>query len=255
MMDTNETEFPQYPPGFWRRIVLQPGSSWIGAALEDDMHRFHIRLDHDGERITAVHAKALRHPWTACPGAAPFIERELTGERLADVANRDPKEHCTHLLDIAILAAAHAGDTEATRFDMHVADRITGRTSGFLLKNGAERMRWLLEGTVIAGPERFAGFELRRLSQWKRDLPVREAEWATLLRRAIFVSGGRAFVPPPEEHAADQGPMRMGVCYNYQLPQAEHSTRTPNWRRDFSASPGEPLGDMDPEADFAALAD
>jgi hypothetical protein len=249
---STEPAFPAFPPGLWRRIVLQPGPGWIGAALEDDMHRFNLRLDHTGGRITAVYAKGLRTPWTACPGASELIARELAGEPLADVARRDPSQHCTHLLDLAIVCAAHAGDAEPLRFDMRVADRVDQRTTATLAENGAEKLRWRLEGTLIAGPEPFAGKDLRKLSQWKRELPAREAERATMLRRAVYISGGRQFAPPPSLHAADIGP-RMGVCYNYQLPQAEQSTRSPDWRQDFSGSDREPLEGLDPELELSAM--
>ena len=42
----------------------------------------------------------------------------------------------------------------------------------------------------------------------------------------------------------------MGVCFNYQLPQAETSRRRPNWHRDFSESGQEPLEGLDPAAEF-----
>jgi len=250
--------YPAFPPGLWRRIVLQPGQGskgggWIGGALEDDMHRFHIRIDHADGRITAVKASAVRHPWSACPGATGFIAKELTGELLADVGRRDPAQHCTHLYDLAILAAAHAGDTRPTRLDMTVADRIDGRTTATLSENGEERLRWQLDGTAIAGPPSSGiGRDLRQLSKWKGELPPREAEWATLLRRAVFVSGARQYVAPSLEQTAALNHGRMGVCFNYQMPQAKSSTRTPNWHRDFSMSGNEPLAGLDPASEFAA---
>lgn len=246
--------FPAFPPGLWRKIVLQPGDGWIGGALEDDMHRFHIRLDHAEGRITGVTAKAVRHPWSACPGATGFIARELTGERLTDVADRDPFQHCTHLFDLAVLAAAHAGDTAPTRFDMTVADRAEGRTTARLMQDGVEKVRWELDGTAIAGSGIHAGRDLRQLSRWKRELPPQEAEWATLLRRAIFVSGARQYVPPAGQQTAVMSEGRMGVCFNYQLPQAEHSTRNPDWHRDFSESGREPLEGLDPLLEFETMA-
>jgi hypothetical protein len=248
-MNLQASLYPSFPPGFHRRIVLQPGKGWIGGALEDDMHRFHIRIDHAGGRITAVSARAVRHPWSACPGATDFIARELTGEPLADVAKRDPFQHCTHLFDLAILAAAHADDTAPTRFDMRVADRVEGRTTAVLDQDGVEKLRWRLDGTMIAG----SGLDLRQLSKWKRDLPPHEAEQATLLRRAIYVSGARQHVPPPHNPTASESPERMGVCFNYQLPQAETSRRTPNWHRDFSESGDEPLAGLDAEAEFVSM--
>lgn len=248
-MTDPERASPTFPPGLWRRIVLQPGDGWIGSALEDDMHRFHIRIDHAEGRVTQVTAKAVRHPWSACPGATNFIATELTGERLAEVGRRDPAQHCTHLYDLAILASAHAGDTRPTRFDMRVADRVDGRTTATLAENGVERLRWQLDGTAIAGTDR----DLRQLSKWKQELPANEAEWATLLRRAVFVSGARQYIAPDLEQTAALNVGRMGVCFNYQMPQAESSTRTPSWHKDFSMSGIEPLGGLDPAAEFSAM--
>ncbi len=255
-MGTSPKDFPAWPPGLWRRIVLQPGrdghSRWIGGALEDDMHRFHMRFDHADGRIVAVKAEALRHPWSACPGAAPHIAGELPGALLTEVAARDPALHCTHLYDLAVVMAAHAGDAKPTRFDMRVADRVDDRTTAVLERNGVERMRWQLDSTAIAGGT-FAGRDLRQLSKWKRELPAEEAELATILRRAVFVSGGRQFMPV-SDRASDQGSFRAGVCFNYQPEQAAHSVRRKDWRTDFSESGVEPLGTFDPANAFAAMA-
>jgi len=243
-MSLDASAFPAFPPGLWRRIELDPHPGVIAAALEDDVHRFALRLEHDGARIVAVHAETIRAPWTECPGAAAHLAGELAGELLADVARRDPYQHCTHLLDVAILCAAHAGDAEPLRIDLRVADRVDGRTTATLAEDGIERMRWLLDDTRIAGPGDWTGRDLRRLSAWKGELSARDAERATLLRRAVFVSGARAFTPPPgNPTAAEQGEMRQGVCFNYQQPQASRSTRLADWRQDFSLSGGEPLAD------------
>lgn len=250
---TISTDYPQWPPGMWRRIVLQPGPGWIGGALEDDIHRFHLRIDHAHGRITGVKADALRHPWSACPGATEFIARELEGKLLEEVARQDPFRHCTHLIDLAIVCAAHAGDGEPTQFDMKVTDPAGERKAATLAENGTERMCWNLEGTTIAGPEPFAGRDLRKLSQWKHELTAGDAERATMLRRAVFISGGRQFVASPGLKAVDLGPGRMGACFNYQLPQAEQSTRTPNWLRDWSGSNSEPLAGLDAAAVFAEM--
>ena len=249
-MNSRSGIYPAFPPGLWRRVVLHPENDWIGGALEDDMHRFHIRIDHAGERITRVAAKAVRHPWSACPGAVNVITRELTGELLDDVGRRDPTQHCTHLLDLAILAAARAGDSRQTVFDMKVADRIKGHTIATLAENGEQVLRWRLDDTLIAG----TGRDLRQFSRWKQELPPREAGWATLLRRAAFVSGARQYVAPPLEQTAAMNAARMGICFNYQLPQAEGSMRKPSWQMDFSESGREPLEGFDAEAEFRAMA-
>jgi hypothetical protein len=254
----NEEDFPTYPPGLWRRIVLQPGSGWIGGALEDDMHSFRIRLDHKDGRIIKAYAKPVRTPWSMCPGAADHIAEELTGELLTDVAARDPLQHCTHLYDLAVLAAAHANDTELTTFDMHVADRIGatqlggGRSSGTLSVNGVEKMRWLTDGTEIVGPERFAGRSLKGVSRWKHEYTPEEAEWATVLRRAIFVSPARQYDPPFGKKAGEMGEFRRGVCYNYQAPQIDLSEPLfDKW--DFSMSGKIPLEGVDHLGEFTEM--
>ena len=76
---------------------------------------------------------------------------------------------------------------------------------------------------------------------------------ATLLRRAIYVSGARKYQPPANNPTAAESPERMGVCFNYQLPQAETSRRTPDWHRDFSECGREPLEGLDAETEFASM--
>jgi len=244
--------FPEFPPGFWRRILLQPGPGWIGGALEDDMHCFHLRLEHDGARVTKVAARAVRHPWTGCAGAPAHLAGKLTDAALADVARRDATLECTHLFDLAILCAAHAGDIAPSRFDMRVADRVDGCTTATLVQDGEERLRWRIDQTVIAGPDPFTGLDIKRLSQWKHDFPADVAEQATMLRRAVFVSGARQYPTPVNVTAGQQGALRQGVCFNYQPEQAASSTPLFE-RREFSQSGQEPLGGFDAPLALSAL--
>jgi hypothetical protein len=136
---------------------------------------------------------------------------------------------------------------------MTVADRVEERTTATLYENGVEKLCWRLSGTTITGDAPFGGRDLRQLSKWKRELSAADAERATLLRRAIFVSGARQYVPPPGNPSAYDNGERMGVCFNYQLPQAQTSHRTPDWHRDFSQSGIEPLQGLDPAREFEAM--
>lgn len=248
-MDSTKTHFLQSPTGLWRRVIIQPGSGWIGGALEDDIHRFHLRLDHADGRIVGAAAETLRHPWSACPGAAAHIARELTGEHLADVAARDPTQHCTHLYDLAVVLAAHVEDAEPTVIDMRVADPVEERSTATLSLDGAEVLRWHLKGTVVEAE----GRDLRQLSKWKHELGPAGAEHATMLRRAVYVSGARHYRFRPKLTAVETGSLRMGVCYNYQLPRAETSTINQEWMKDWSAVTDEPLGGFDAAQYLAAL--
>jgi Protein of unknown function (DUF2889) len=250
-MPLPEPAYPQFPPGFWRRIMLHPGEGWIAGAIEDDMHHFRLRLEHRDGVIVAAQASAVRHPWTGCGGAPGHIIARLTGERLADVAQRDPMEHCTHLFDLALLMAAHASDSAPTRFDMRVADRIAGRSTATLAVNGEERLHLKLEGTVIAAPARFAGLDLKRVSQWKHDFDAQTAELAVILRRAVFVAGARGYTMRPGLEGPQSPLAKHAPCFNYRSPVVE-TTRSLYEAHDFSSGDREPLQDLDFACDFIA---
>jgi hypothetical protein len=245
-----ETAYPQFPPGFWRRIVLNPQPGWIGGAIEDDMHHFRIRFDHADGVIIAVRASAVRHPWTGCGGAPGHIVERMTGEALADVAGRDPMEHCTHMFDLAVLMAAHAKDSAASVFDMRVADPVDGRATATLHHDGEERLRLHLDGTVIAAPETFAGRDLKRVSQWKRDLDPETAELMVMMRRAVYVSSARGYTMRPGITGPQSPLARHAPCYNYRSPVVE-TTRAIYETRDFSTGEG-PLTGLDFEQAFIA---
>lgn len=253
MPDTDTIkDYPSFPPGFWRRVVLYPRHGQIVGAMEDDMHHFHLRMDHAHGRVTHLTGNAVRHPWTGCAGAPFHLARDLEGELLADVANRDPFQHCTHLLDLAIVMAAHANDTAPSRFDMRVADRLDERTTATLEHDGEERLRWYITSTMIDGPERFAGRDLKRVSTWKHEYPADIAEQATMLRRAIFVSGARRHTLEKNRRGTEMQLARHGVCFNYRSPQLEETISLYE-TREFSQSGHEPLDGFEPERAFVSI--
>lgn len=250
---SDDVTHPTWPPGLWRRIVLMPEAGAIHGALEDDVHRFHLRLEHAGGVITGVAARSVRIPMTGCPGASSFMAERLTGRRLAEVAAEDSRAHCTHLYDLAVLCAAHAEDLRPLRYDFKIADRVEDRTVATVERDGEQVLLWRLEGTAIRGPGEWAGRELKALSRWRHELSPEVAEWAGLLRRAILVSGVRSSFDASEP--ASTRTNRMGACFNYQLPVAETSYRNANWQRDWSLSDEAPLGDYDPVQAFAWMSD
>jgi len=177
--------------------VLYPEAGRIEGAIEDDMHHFRIRFDHADGVIIGVEASAVRHPWTGCGGAAGHVVERMMGERLADIARRDPTEHCTHMSDLAVLMAAQAHESEPSTFDMQVGDKVEGRSTATLSRNGKERLRLLLDGTVTAAPEAWAGRDLKQVSKWKADLDPETAELMVMLRRAVYVSSARGYTMRP----------------------------------------------------------
>lgn len=241
------------PPGLWRRIRIVPTPGHVTAGLEDDVHRFHLRLHHAAGAVTAVAAEAIRHPWTACVGAPAKLVEDFTGRPLAEVAATSAPEHCTHLRDLAVLAAAHAGDAAETLLDMHVADRdAAGRTRATLAQNGVAMLDWHLDGSVLVAPSDQAGRDLRQLSRWQQVLTPQLAELAHALRRAVFVAGARAFNPPPGQKGTELGDSRVGACFNFSPAQLPDTVRRENWRGDFHADGGTPLAGFDPAAAMPA---
>ena len=250
-MPSLQSDYPQFPPGFWRRVVLHPEAGWIGGAIEDDMHHFRLRFDHADGVILAVRASAVRHPWTGCGGAPGHMVERFTGEKLSDAALRDPMEHCTHLFDLAVLMAAHAHDSEPSVFDMQVGDRVDGNTTATLARNGEEHLRLSLHDTVIAAPEPYAGFDLKKVSRWKEDLPTDLAELMTILRRAVYVSGARRYKMRPGLEGPKSPLAIHAPCYNYRSPVVETSLSLYEVR-DFSICGEEPLQGLDFSRDFIA---
>lgn len=235
-----------FPPGFRRRIAIGSAPGVVAAGLEDDVHRFTVRIAHRDGIITDVQATTPRTPWSTCPEAGPALVRELVGRALDEVAQRDPRQQCTHLMDLAVLCAEWADHSVQAVFDLQVADRTDNRTVARLLENGAEVLRWELVGSVIAGPAPWVARDLRAFSRWKLHLEPEVALRAAMLRRAVMVSGARRLPADVGSRAIDRVRERQGACFTYQSPQVEQATQSPGWRRDFSRSADQPLQGLDP---------
>lgn len=243
-----DTRHRVHPPGFWRRIILIPSLARIDVALEDDAHRFLLRMSHEAGKITDVSARTDRAPWSTCADAGAYLGERLIGCRLEDVAALESSSHCTHLLDLAVLSAAQSGATGRLCYDMRVTDPIGALRTATLAENDRPGLVWQLDGTEIIGHGQWAGRDLKKLAIWKDELSVQDALWATMLRRAVLVSGVRRQPGILAARAADRGPSRIGACYTYQLPRTEEAVPTINWRRDFSGSADTPLRGFDPVA-------
>ncbi len=242
--------------GFSRRIKLHPTPGVISAGLEDDFHRFVVKLNHADGVITDLDARAERYPWSTCPDAGAFLAEQAIGKELETVAGFDPYIHCTHLFELIVLCAAHALDTKPTQFDLFVADRTKERTFATLCVNGDLLLRWDVDGTMIEAPDDWAGRDLRKLSTWKQSLIPIDAERAMLMRRVIHIPNGRGVSDEVmKSFTADLLRQRIGACFRYQMPRALEATQSPHWRRDFSLTDDDPLQGFDPEVEAKASRD
>lgn len=215
--------------------------------LEDDFHHFGITLNHDGSRITDVRVAEPRHPWSACPGAAqPLLElkgKPLFG-RCSDIGEIvDMRQQCTHLFDLAGLLIAHIHhrrdhrryEAAICRLDSLVPDAPADWRRASLACDGVHVLEWDVRGDDIMRPESAAGHTIARgFREWTETMNELEAEYASVMRRAVFVCQGRT-VALDDATSAQNMPL-PAVCHNYQPEQRKSSVYILNSVRKFNRS-------------------
>lgn len=234
-------------PGFRRRILVTPAAGRVTAAVEDDYHCMAVTLDHDGARVTGVDARMDRAPWTTCPGAPAVLQATFTGVALADVAARGEKHaNCTHLYDMAVLAAAHAGGTAPVRYDILVCDPVDGRVTAEIRRDGTPVHRIVHRDDVVESPTEIAGTSLFKLRGWIESLEGLTREAARLLQWGTILAHGRII---PMERQSDAGRMPPN-CYTFQ-PDNKARAKRVGKIIDFGRESPEPLDHFD-GSDFHA---
>lgn len=227
-----------------RRIRLRAVGAGVTGDLEDDFHRFRVRLEHDGERVVRVEGEALRFPWSSCPGALVPLAR-LGGVPLAPCGggvprNIDPRAQCTHLLDLACLAIAHAARGSASRdYEIEVPDRVDARTRPALWRDGEPTLHWEIERSRIVAPEPFAGRSTRGgfLAWVEQALDPDLAEACRVLHRACSISLGRLYDMDAVEGPSAFGLMAGGACHTFSPGIMEDAHRMRGSAHDLSRSP------------------
>ena len=220
------------------QAALQPdGSLRVRAALEDDFHHFRVELLALDGHIKVIRTQAPRHPYSLCPTAAQQIQ-QLVGAALLSQAHAmtklvDPREQCTHVLDLAGLAAAQAvrGPGER-RYDITVPLRVEGRTRAALSRDGTPLLTWDLQHLDITGPAPFGGMSLRvGLASWAlAHLSADDAEAVLVLRRAAAISLGKGVPLDQQMHAHV-----TERCYVQQAARAPQALRQVGSTWDFTA--------------------
>jgi len=239
-----------YGVGSYRRqIRVRAREGAVDAELEDDFHRFALRVEHDGQRVNAVPAAARRYPWTTCPGAVAVLERliglPLTESHAAVRAYSSQRMHCTHLFDLAALAIACAARGDAgVDYRVEVPDSDGSGRVVRLERNDELCLEWHLEDTRIVSPTRapFAGVALvGGFGDWaESELGPADAEAALVLRRAIFIAIGRRFDFERIELATAFA-NTAAACHSFNPGVREHAVRAHGMVRDFSDRPADLL--------------
>ena len=224
-------------PGYRRRILIQPEKGAVLAMLEDDIHCMAVILRHDGEKVLAVEAVTERMPWDTCPGAAAKLVETFRGQQLAEVnARREKKANCTHLHDMAVLAAAHAQDATPVAYDLFASDPRNGERILEVRRDGRTVHRWVEQDGALIAPAAIAGRTLLTLRGWIDSLVGLEQEAARLLQWASLVAHGRTMPLEDQSRAADLPPN----CYTFQ-PERAAMARRVGERFDFSDGSRVPL--------------
>lgn len=204
-----------------------------------------VALSHDGTTVTAVDAVMDRAPWTTCPGAPATLKATFAGVALADVAARGAKQaNCTHLHDLAVLAAAHAHDAAPTTYDILACDPINGRSVAEIRRDGVAIHRIEHRDNIVTAPPAIAGTPLFKLRGWIDSLDGLEREAARLLQWGAILAHGRII---PMEHQSDASRMPPN-CYTFQPDNKLRAIRVGKVVDFTRASAAPPLDRFDGEA-------
>lgn len=224
-------------PGYRRAIRIVPAAARVTAMLEDDIHAMAVMLHHAGGVVTRVEPDVVRAPWSTCPGAAARLVATFAGRPLAEVtARREKAANCTHLHDLAVLAAAHAGDAAPTLYEVAVSDPIAGERMLGLRRDGATALSWTERDGVLTAPTAVAGHTLPALREAIAAMPAGAQEAARLLRWAAMVAHARTVPMERQSNAMALPPS----CYTFQPDRAPIARRIGK-RYDFSAGGRVPL--------------
>lgn len=225
-------------PGFRRRFRITPAPGVVCSEVEDDFHCMSVTIHHREGVTTSIEPVLERAPWSTCPGAVDRLKETFSGVALAAYAERGEKrENCTHLHDLATLAATHAFDGEPLVYDILVSDPVAGRRDIELRRNSQTLLQWAQVDGQIVEPSELAGMTLDKLSRWIGSLDPPTQEAARLLRWGAMIANGRTI---PLARQSDASRMPAGNCYTFQ-PERRVQARRIGEIRDFSQGAAQPL--------------
>lgn len=227
-------------PAYHRHVLITPGADSVSAWVEDDYHHMGVTLSHDGETIVAVSADMVRAPWSTCPGAVEQLAATFTGVRLDEAALRGEKQlNCTHLHDMAVIAAGHARDTTPIRYEIRVTDAVDGIRIADITRDGAPTLRIVERDKLIEEPAEAAGKTLFQLGDWIASLDRPGQEAARLLRWGAIIAHGRA-IPMEKQSDATRMPPN---CFTFQESRKAKARRVGEVV-DFTTASKQPLENL-----------
>lgn len=216
-------------PDYARRIDVRTSPGRVVAEMEDYVHHFRVELEHTEGVVTRAVGTGVRVPWATCPIGAAGVAR-LAGAKVGpDTGDTwvgpDRTDQCTHVIDLAAVAVAHAG-RPSVRYDARVSPAGGPRRRAVLLADGEPVLEWELEDDVVTAGL-FAGLRVRsrELKQRMRELPdPDQREHVAILRRACHIAPSRA-VDLDDYEVANQIGIIDSSCHTLQPDVAATSRR------------------------------
>lgn len=225
-----------------RRIRLVDAGGHCHARLVDPFHEMTVDLRHDGRVVTAIEGRFQRNPNSTCPGATQLLH-ELQGVELATpaaalYAGGRARRHCTHLLDLAVLALAQAARGEGQRqYDAVVPDETDQPIDIDIRRDGEPVFAWRVRKGHILAPAEFAGLPMGPgFTAWSTARLGGDAlEAAQVLSRAWYISRGREYdIQIWAGQPVSRHDVLLDRCYSYAAERADHGVFLAGVRRDFS---------------------
>jgi hypothetical protein len=250
-LDVLDTDAPAtyFPHGRYRRrilLVARDARTVLGG-LEDDQHYFTVQVQHDGAQVIAITAESVRAPWTTCPAAGAQHEA-LVGTTLSDrcvaIAGRTRSDqHCTHQLDVATLAVAHAarvaaGGDARRQYDAVVPFGLLDgeRRTVTLARDGDALLAWEMEGSRIVAPVPYSQ-AIGGFARWAdTTFDADTAEAAIVLKRACSIGMSRGMDLDSYPTLADMPGLRP-LCWSMQPERAPVAFRNRGLIRDYDEHP------------------
>jgi hypothetical protein len=232
-------------------VATAPGV--VEGGLEDDQHYFTVTVRHDGTQVASVASTSVRAPWSTCPDAAAPLQAlagmPLSDRCLAVTEWTASEQHCTHQLDLAGLAIAHAarvvaGGTIRRQYDAEIPfGLLDGEEHAVTLaRDGEPMLRWIVRGGTIVAPSPYSD-ATRGFARWAdATLEADDAEAAVVLRRACSIGMSRGIDLDSYPTLADM-PGLNPVCYSMQPERAPVAFRNRGLIRDYDDRPDALLAD------------
>jgi hypothetical protein len=228
------------PSGLLRRAVaLAARDGEVRGVVEDDYHHFRVVVRHRDGVVTEVTSQTPRIPWTGCAFAGDdwsgVVGQPLEPRSSAIAARTEMKLYCTHMFELAGLAmAAAARGLALRRYDAEVPYGARRGEPAVLRRDGEPVLTWRTDGDTIQDPPDLRGVSIRKgFAAWvENNLGLDEGEAALILRRAVFISGGRTSNLDAVKHS-----YAGGGCYTTQPARAPSALRVVGSTHDFEHRP------------------